>query len=61
MAAKKIQSETKAWTTTIVIIIIVSVILLFLIMALLTRGISRSIASEVPAGSESIVFDDDED
>ncbi len=39
VAAKKIQSETKAWTTTIVIIIIVSVILLFLIMALLTRGI----------------------
>lgn len=60
-AAKKIQSETKAWTTTIVIIIIVSVVLLFLIMALLTRGISRSIASEVPAGSESIVFDDDDD
>ncbi len=60
-AGKKIQAETKAWTTTIVVIIIASVVLLFLIMALLTRGISRSIASEVPAGSEAPVFDDDED
>jgi hypothetical protein len=61
LAGKKIQAETKAWTTTIVVIIIASVVLLFLIMALLTRGISRSIASDVPEGSEAPVFDDDED
>lgn len=61
LASKKIQAETKAWTTTIVVIIIVSVVLLFLIMALLTRGISRSIASDVPEGSEAPVFEDDDD
>ena len=60
---QKIQKEAKAWTATVIMIIIISMVILFFIMVLLIRGISRSISSEVPAGSEgeSIHDDDDDD
>ena len=35
-------------------------IILFFIMLLLVRGISRSLQSEIPKGSEGVIFDDDE-
>lgn len=60
--AKKIQSEAKSWITTIMTIIIISVILLFLIMAILVRGITRSIEAEIPLeAQEASKFYDDED
>lgn len=59
--AKKIQTEAKSWTATIIIIIVASVILLFFIVAILARGVSRSLEAEVPAGSEGPVRFDDED
>ena len=61
---QKIQKEAKAWTATVVLIIIISMIILFFIMVLLIRGISRSISSEVPEGSEGDLaglHDDDDD
>ena len=64
--SKNIEKEAKSWTTTIVIILIVAIILLFLISALLAKGISRSIAKEVPEGSKEVADyygdeDDDDD
>ncbi len=60
--SKKIEKEVKSWTTAIVVIIIASMILLFGIAALLARGISRSIAAEVPEGaSAEVQYDEDED
>ncbi|MBA4395792.1 MAG: hypothetical protein C0394_00155 [Syntrophus sp. (in: bacteria)] len=59
--AQNIDKEAKAWTTTIILILTISVIILFLILALLARGISRSIDAEVPKGSEGEgYFNDDE-
>lgn len=60
-ASQNIEKEIKAWTTTIILIIIISVILLFFISALLARGISRSIASEVPEEAQDVGYDEDED
>jgi len=61
-ASQNIEREVKAWTTTIVLIIIVSIVLLFLISALLSRGIARSITAEVPADSqEGARYHDDEE
>lgn len=61
--SKNIEKEAKAWTTTIILILIISIVLLFIISALLARGISRSIAQEVPEGSQEVVdyYDDEED
>lgn len=61
--SKNIEKEAKAWTTTIILILGISIILLFLISALLARGISRSIAQEVPEGSQEVVdyYEDEED
>lgn len=61
--SKNIEKEAKAWTTTIILILIVSILLLFVISALLARGISRSIAQEVPEGSQEVVdyYEDEED
>jgi len=60
--SKNIDKEAKAWTTTIILILTISVIILFLILALLARGIERSIDAEVPKGSEGEgYFNDDED
>ena len=63
-AAQTIEKEAKSWTSTIILIMIVSMVLLFFILYLLSRGISRSIASEVPAGSQGpghFYRDEDED
>jgi len=61
--AKKIQEESKSWITTITLIIIISVVLLFFIMALLARGITRSIEAEIPLESQEAIkhYDDEED
>ncbi len=61
--SKNIEKEAKAWSTTIILILGISIILLFLISALLARGISRSIAQEVPEGSQEVVdyYEDEED
>jgi hypothetical protein len=60
--AKEIEKEAKAWTATVIFILIAAMILLFFIMLLLVRGISRSIQSEVPKGSEGVTsYDDDDD
>ncbi len=60
--SKNIDKEAKAWTTTIILILTISVIILFLILALLARGITRSIDAEIPEGSEGEShFNDDED
>ena len=61
--SQKIEREAKAWSTTIILILIMSVIILFLISALLARGISRSIAAEVPEGSQEVVdyYEDEEE
>ena len=60
---KNIDKEAKAWTTTIILILTVSVVILFLILALLARGITRSIETEVPKGSEGEghFYDDEEE
>ncbi|HYA14073.1 MAG TPA: cache domain-containing protein [Syntrophales bacterium] len=60
-ASKNIEKEVKAWTTTIVLIIIISIVLLFLISALLSKGIARSIAAEVPAEAQEAALRYDEE
>ncbi len=61
--SRNIEKEAKSWSTTIIVILVISIILLFLIMALLARGISRSIESEVPQEAEEAAkhYDDDEE
>jgi len=60
--AKEIEKEAKAWTATVIFILIAAMVLLFFIMLLLVRGISRSLQSEVPRGSEGVAsYDDDDD
>jgi hypothetical protein len=60
---KNIDKEAKAWTTTIILILTISVVILFLILALLARGITRSIETDVPKGSEGEghFYDDEEE
>ncbi|MBN1548140.1 MAG: cache domain-containing protein [Syntrophaceae bacterium] len=63
-AAQTIEKEAKSWTSTIILIMIVSMVLLFFILYLLSRGISRSIAAEIPEGSQGpghYYSDEDED
>ena len=57
---QKIEKEAQSWLTTIILILIIAVIILFLISALLSRGITRSIESEVPEGSEPHYYDDED-
>ncbi len=62
--AKNIEKESKAWTATVILVLIIAMVILFFIMLLLVRGISRSIAAEVPEGSEgdfAKLNDDDDD
>jgi hypothetical protein len=61
--SQKIDKEAQSWTMTIIIILILSVILLFLILAVLARGINRSLEAEVPADAEEAakLYDDDEE
>jgi hypothetical protein len=60
-ASQNIEKEVKAWTTTIVLIIIITIVLLFLISALLSKGIARSINAEVPAESQEVALRHDEE
>ena len=63
--SQNIEKESKAWTATVILVLIVAMVILFFIMLILVRGISRSIQSEVPEGSEGDLSglndDDDED
>ena len=60
--SENVDKEVKSWTTTIAMIIVISVVLLFLILAILVRGITRSIEAEVPEGAETVDdFYEDED
>ncbi len=59
---EEIEKEAKAWTATVIFILIAAMVLLFFIMLLLVRGISRSLQSEIPKGSEGeALYDDDDD
>lgn len=62
--AKNIEKESKAWTATVIFVLIVAMVILFFIMLILVRGISRSLQTEVPPGSEgdlAALNDDDDD
>ncbi len=59
--SQRIEKEASAWMKTIIMIIVFAIIILFLISALLTRGINRSIEAEIPEGSEGPHYYDDED
>jgi hypothetical protein len=59
--AQNIDKEAKSWTTTIILILTISVVILFLILGLLARGISRSIETEIPEGSEGETHFNDEE
>jgi hypothetical protein len=60
--AKNIEKESKGWTATVILILIISMIILFFIMLILVRGISRSLRSAIPKGSEGPTsFDHDDD
>jgi len=60
--SQNIEKESKAWTATVILILVASMIILFLMMLLLARGITRSLRSEVPEGSEGpLSFGDDDD
>ncbi len=59
-ASKKIEQETQAWLTTIVVILIIAVFILFLISAILSKGIARSISAEVPEGAVPHYYDDED-
>ncbi|MBN1665067.1 MAG: cache domain-containing protein, partial [Deltaproteobacteria bacterium] len=62
-AGKKIQQEAESWITTITVIIIISVVLLFLIVAILARGVTRSVIADVPEDAKAAgeYYDDDDD
>ena len=61
--SQNIEKESKAWTATVILVLIVAMVILFFIMLILVRGITRSLRSEVPEGSEGdlSVFNDDDD
>ena len=62
--SQNIEKESKAWTATIILVLIVAMVILFFIMLILVRGITRSIESDVPEGSEGDLAglnDDDDD
>jgi len=58
--SQKIEKEASAWMKTIILILIIAVIILFLISALLSKGITRSIEAEVPEGAEPHYYDDED-
>jgi hypothetical protein len=53
LSQKKIEKEGQRWLTTIILILFIAMAILFAIAAILSRGINRSIESEVPEGSVS--------
>jgi hypothetical protein len=62
--SKNIEKESKAWTATVILVLIVAMVILFFIMLILVRGITRSLRSDVPRGSEGDLVglnDDDDD
>ena len=61
--SQNIEKESKAWTATVILVLIVAMVILFFIMLILVRGISRSLRSEIPQGSEGdlAVFNEDDD
>ncbi|MEA3486950.1 MAG: cache domain-containing protein [Thermodesulfobacteriota bacterium] len=59
--SQRIEKEASAWMKTIILILVVAMIILFLISALLSKGITRSIEAEVPEGAEGPQDYDDED
>jgi hypothetical protein len=60
-ASSKIEKEAQAWLTTIILIIFGAAVILFTIAVILSRGINRSIASEVPPEALKPKGYDDED
>jgi len=60
-ASGKVEKEAQAWLTTIVLIIFGAAVILFTIAVILSRGINRSIASEVPPEALKPKGYDDED
>ena len=58
--SQKIEKEASAWMKTIILILIIAVIILFLISALLSKGINRSIEAEVPEGAKPHYYDDED-
>lgn len=61
LTSDKIEKEGRVWLATIVIILFSAMVILFSIAAILARGISRSIASEVPPDAQKPRAYDDED
>ncbi len=57
----KIEKEAQVWLTTIILIIFGAMVILFTIAVILSRGINRSIASEVPPEAMNPPKYDDED
>lgn len=53
LSQKKIEKEGQKWLTTIILIMFIAMAILFAIAAILSRGINRSIESEVPEDSVS--------
>ena len=53
ISQKKIEKEGQRWLTTIILILFMAMAILFAIAAILSRGINRSIESEVPENSVS--------
>ncbi len=53
LSQKKIEKEGQRWLTTIILILFIAMAILFAIAAILSRGINRSIESEVPEDSVS--------
>jgi len=58
--SQQIEKEAHAWLTTIILILIMAVFILFLISALLSKGITRSIEAEVPEGAVPHYYDDED-
>ncbi|MRR07713.1 MAG: hypothetical protein EG828_12410 [Deltaproteobacteria bacterium] len=61
VTAQKIEKEGQVWLATIVVILLGAMIILFGIAAILSRGINRSIASDVPPEAMNPPKYDDED
>ena len=59
-ASEKIEKEAHAWMRTIILILVIAVFILFLISALLSKGITRSIEAEVPDDAVPHYYDDED-
>ena len=61
LTSERIEKEGQTWLATIIVILLGAMIILFGIAAILSRGINRSIASEVPPEALKPPKYDDED